>query len=227
MSLLYPESLALTLDALSAALFFQEKLKASEKREAAAWIAGRQGLPGSYAGMFAPTALDFEHGATLLTGERVKSGAGTAHILGQEACRVLRQLGPLPAPSAAALKRADAGITERLHASPEFALGRYCCGTCSVAAWRNAQSGGISGSEAFLRAGVATLSARRDGAGRWRGYPFHYTLLGLSEMQLPEALAELRYCAPVCERIANRKPAPDAAHALRRQELARRVLERC
>ncbi len=227
MSLLHPESLGLTLDALGSALFFGQRISAGAKREAAAWIAGRRGLPDSYAGMFAPTALDFQQGFTLFTGERIASRAGTAHILGEEASRTLRRLGQLPAVATAALGQAETNLQALLHDSRDYNKGRFCCGTCSCALWRNVASGALGGDTAFLRAGVASLSARRDGAGRWRGYPFHYALLSLSEMELPEALAELRYCAPVCERMAKRQPAEDQPYALRRYELARRVLARC
>lgn len=227
MGLVYPESLGQTLDALNSALFFGDKLSAGDKREAVLWLASRQGLPGSYAGMFAPTALDFKHGVRLFTGERISSKAGTAHILGEEACRALRLLGRLPAPAAAALDRADAGMRERMQASPDSAHGRYCCGTCSCSVWRNISSGGLGAEAAFLRAGLASLHARRDGAGKWRGYPFHYAALSLAGMDLPAALAELRYCAPVWERVLRRKPDPDSVYAKRQHELARRVLARC
>ena len=89
MSLVDPRSLAGTIDAVSDALFFGRRIPRDDAREVAQWLAGRQGLPGSYAGMFAPTRRDCARGIRLFTGERISSGAATAHILGEEACRVL------------------------------------------------------------------------------------------------------------------------------------------
>jgi hypothetical protein len=48
-------SLYSTLDSISESLFFQSLIPQSQRVAAARWIAARQGLPGSYAGMFAPT----------------------------------------------------------------------------------------------------------------------------------------------------------------------------
>ncbi|MFC1800260.1 hypothetical protein ACFL2Z_05080 [Candidatus Eisenbacteria bacterium] len=89
MDLLRTRSLARTLDAVNEALFFGKHIPRSESRRVAVWIASRQGLPKSYAGMFAPTPGDFANGIRLFTGERISSGAATGHILGEEACRAL------------------------------------------------------------------------------------------------------------------------------------------
>jgi hypothetical protein len=227
MNLVNEESLGATLDNIAQALFFAAPISKSDRAAAAGWIAARQGLPGSYAGMFAPLPLDFQAGVALFTGERVTSGAGTAHILGQEALRALHLLGPLSAKAAQALQRAEAGMAQRLGLSPDAPHGRYCCGTCSVAVWRNMLAGSFAPSEAFLAAGLAHLQSRRDGAGRWRGYPYHYALLALADLPQPQALAELRYSAPVLERLARRKPDAGSVYAQRRTALAQRILARC
>jgi hypothetical protein len=221
------DSLGATLDAINEALFFQKPISQRDKTAAANWIALRQGLPGAYAGMFAPMERDFQQGVTLFTGESVRSGAGTAHILGQEACRAMRSLGALSAKSAAALARADAGMAARLHASPDEKLGRYCCATCTCSVWRNMLSGGLAPSEQFIATGLKRLSLRRDGKGRWQGFPYYYALLSLAEMSLPLAQAELRYAAAGLERVVKRRVAADDVYALRRAELAKRALARC
>jgi hypothetical protein len=89
MGIVKPESLSAALDALNEALFYGRRLTNGEKEEAARWIASRQGLPGSYSGMIAPTERDFRDGAKMFTGEGIKTRAGCAHILGEEACRAL------------------------------------------------------------------------------------------------------------------------------------------
>ena len=89
MGLVKTSSLAATLDAVNEATFFDRLPAKAQRREAARWIAARQGLRGSYAGMFAPTEKDFTGGIRLFTGERIATGAGVGHILGEEACRAL------------------------------------------------------------------------------------------------------------------------------------------
>jgi len=89
MGMLHTQSLAETIDAVGEALFFGKTVPNAEARRVATWLAGRQGIQGCYASMFAPTPRDFAKGIRLFTGERITSGAATAHILGEEACRTL------------------------------------------------------------------------------------------------------------------------------------------
>jgi hypothetical protein len=65
----------------------------------------------------------------------------------------------------------------------------------------------------------------RDGEGQWRKFPFWYTVLALNEMDLPEALNELRYAGPRLELAAARTRA-STTYAARRHEIATRVLRR-
>ena len=58
MSQLNRDSLGLTLDSVAESLFFGNPMPEPRRIAAAKWIAGRQGLPGSYADMFAPTVQD-------------------------------------------------------------------------------------------------------------------------------------------------------------------------
>jgi len=92
MKYIHQNSLAETIDSISEALFFGRDISRSEKEAAGKWLAARQGLPGSYANMFAPAKLDLQKGIRLFTGEQVYTRAGISHILGQETCRVLAKL---------------------------------------------------------------------------------------------------------------------------------------
>ena len=73
MKLVNPKSLAATIDTLNEAFFFGRKLSRSQRIEAAAWIASRQGEQGSYWGLPAPTKTDFD-GIRLFTGEKINAG---------------------------------------------------------------------------------------------------------------------------------------------------------
>ncbi|NPV48563.1 MAG: hypothetical protein HPY69_16610 [Armatimonadetes bacterium] len=225
MGLVHPKSLAATVDAVNEVLFFSWPLRVAEKTQAARWIASRQGLPGSYAGMPAPTELDFATGLRVFTGERMRSGGGLAHVLGEEACRALRALGPSSVATREALERAEAGMALRLQRDRYATTGRYCCYTCSVALWRNLAGGGLGGGEELLAAGLRHLRDFRDGKGRWRGFPFWYTVLSLSEMSVAAAADELEYATRVLQRPLRGTREGDQ-YATRRRVLAQRVLGR-
>lgn len=183
--------------------------------------------------MFAPTEADFEKGVTLFTGETVRTRAGMAHILGEEACRALILLRAPGSDVRGALKRAAAGMTAILHEAAksvrwESAPGRYCCGICTVALWRHLAAGGLKDArpERWLAAGMRTLKMRRDGKGGWQGFPFWYAILALREIGLPSAAQELRYASPVCERYLG-TPANARVIRQRRRLLAEKTLEGC
>ena len=174
-------------------------------------------------------------GRKVFTGERISTRAGSAHVLGEEACRALVLLGARDREVQAALARATEGMMERLAKSRrrEKEAGRtwrgeYCCAKCSCELWRHMLAGGLSDAdpEAWLAAGVKDLCGHRTGGGRWRRFPFHYTLLALSEMAVPGTVREMRYAAPVCERMVRGRAGGGDRFEERRRLLAERVLAR-
>jgi hypothetical protein len=224
--LIHSASLSQTVDALNAAVFERRPLPATERKRVARWIASRQGLPGAYGETFAGFAAERDKGIVVFTGERITS-ASARHILGEEACRALRLLGVRDRVVSAALDRACDGLLrclERAALDPRRTNpGVFCCGKCSVGLWRNLLSGSLNRREERLRRGAGHLRSMRDGNGQWRRFPFWYTVLALSEMDAPEALAELRSAAPVLERAV--RSTPRGTYARRRRELAVRALE--
>ncbi len=218
------DSLSLTLDTVNEAFFSQQPLTQLQKEQVAEWIASRQGKPGSYANMFAPTKFDFNEGARLFTGERVQSRAATSHILGEEACRALILLNVSTAGVRNALDRASLGMLSRL--GPPSLAGMFCCGKCTAALLRHLAVGGLEDSQRRLTAGLNGLKTRRDDEGRWKTFPFYYTLLVLSEINSPLAVEEMRYASKVCERSLRRSSKDDGI-TKRRRVLAERVLAKC
>jgi len=196
-------SLAALADRVEQRRYFGLRITARELLAAERKIASRQGLPGSYAGMFAPTRQDFRHGIRVFTGEVVRSGAATSHILGEECCRLLLKLGVKDRQVSAALARAEAGMQERLDSCERIHarhVGFYCCGICTVSLWRHLAAGGLDSAVPRFRDGLRVLADCRSDNGRWIRFPFFYTLLALSEMDPPEARRELRWAAPAAER---------------------------
>ncbi len=222
MPILNPDSMADTLDAASDALFWGRKIARSDRDALARWLVSRQGLPGSYAGTFLPPEDYRGRRLALFTGE-LRGGAGpTRLILGNEACRVLTLIDPPTKSARDALSRARDAMFARLHPK-DHAHGTYCCTRCTPAVWRNFAAWRGDGAEAFLAAGVRSLTSMRLGNGKWRAYQPNYTLLALTEMQIPEALEELRYAAPACERSLARTT-KGGPYEDRRREIWRRVL---
>jgi hypothetical protein len=196
-------SLATLVDNIEQKRYFGQRIPAREILAAAREIAPRQGLPGSYAGMFAPTKPDFRRGIRVFTGEAVRSGAATAHILGEECCRLLLKLNVKDRLVSAALARAEAGMQERLNSAERLHarnVGFYCCGICTVSLWRHLAAGGLDSPAPRFRDGLRVLAGCRSDNGRWNRFPFFYTLLALTEMDVPEAGEELRWAAPAAER---------------------------
>ena len=219
-------SLSRTLDAVNALAFERRKPALAERARIAKWIATRQGQTGAYADTFAGFPAELKQGIVLFTGERITS-ASARHILGEEASRAVRWLGVPDSTVRLALARADAGLMNclaRAAESPRNNPGQYCCGKCTVGLWRNLLSGGLDRQEERLRKGVSgVLRTQRAGEGKWRVFPFWYTVLALSEMEFPEARRELQYAAPLLERTVKRLPG-SSIHAKRRHELAGRAL---
>jgi hypothetical protein len=158
-------------DAINAAHFDGRELEATERSQAARWIAARQGLSGSYGGTFAGFPSERSKGIVLFTGERIAS-ASARHVLGEEASRALRLLRVRDRGVTRALDAADEGLMRCLARAAEDPRkrnpGLYCCGKCSVGLWRNLLSGGLSRREERLRRGALHLRSVRDGENGWR-----------------------------------------------------------
>jgi len=238
MDLVNPDSLTATVDAVNEAFFMHTPLTASARRSAAATIAARQGGPGAYGRMFAPIGVELAHGFRLFTGEKVPGGRGGLHILGEEACRALVLLGPSSKPVRDSLDRASAAIMEYAASAKPVAIiapvpgprnlpGMYCCMKCSVSVWRHLSVRTESAAERFIAAGLKALHAHRTGDGRWMAWPFHYTLLALSEIDLPAARAELRYAAGQCEAELAGRASRANIYSQRRRLLMERILAKC
>jgi hypothetical protein len=236
MSMIQPRSLAATVDAVNDKMFFDRRLAAPERRRLAGWIASRCDQPRSYEQMPAPTEHDLANGVYLFTGEKTATRVGTAHQLGQEACRTLILLDVKDAAVKRALANASASMAARLRywRRRERGAGRrwsgeYCCGKCSISMWRRLAVGPMADIdvERWLAAAVRSIKASRSPNGRWRRFPLWYTLLALSEMDTTAAVQEMRYVAPICQRLLRRGPRTGDRFDARRRAVAERVLAMC
>lgn len=219
-------SLAKTVDHVHESLFFKVPIPTNEKERVANWLVSRLGQRGSYGGLIAPTETDFSSPAVLFTGEKLKSGASTAHILGEEAMQALKLLKTNQPEVLSAIEKSKLvmeGILKREEQKMGHKAGMFCCGTCSVAYWRSLTTGCLDHAEERLSIGLKTLKSLRDGKGKWRRFPYYYTLLALSSINLPDAREELLYTSKTMEK-ALRKTSMNDLYKSRRNQLIEQIL---
>jgi hypothetical protein len=220
-----PTTLAAAVDSLSHAQFYRRELSRAEQDAAAQYIVSRLGLERAYHGSFALTPAERVAGIRVFTGELMRH-ASARHIIAEECCRVLRKLKEPTAEVASALATASTNMAE--HILPKVDArnhpGVYCCRNCTVGFWRNITAGGFNEPERRLDDGVQFLRKHRDGMGGWRSFPFHYTLLALSEVESPTAKAEIEYAADAIRAKLSRAPI-GGVYAQRKHDVMRRALE--
>lgn len=204
MSLLNRTSLMLTLDYVNEAQLYGRDISPDEQQTIVRWITSRQGAGPSYRGLYSPTNTDHDYGIQLFTGEDLRSNVSAMHYLGQEAARLICLFAADDTQVNSAYERA----VEWMRNHPTFAQsGTHCCGRCTSAYWRHFWVGSFENKEAALVNGLKALSNQRDGKGKWRRFPYYYTLLVLSDIDLEPACQELRYTLPVLERyLKGEKP---------------------
>ncbi len=192
---LVPESLQETLWRLEEVRQGYRSSSDASVKEALEWVLSRQGLKGAYRGLFAPSEQDYSQGVRLLTGEFVGRYGGAKHILGEEALRttIVWNLRSSPA-VAKALKGFDQ-ILENGRS------GYYCCHKCTIAFLRTLTVVKPEDWDKILENGVEKIKKARTSNGRWQGFPFYYTLLTLSEIDMSSVKGELRHARKAAERL--------------------------
>ncbi|MDA0708903.1 MAG: hypothetical protein O3B73_01675 [bacterium] len=182
-------------------------------------------MPGSYRGLYAPAKKDTIGPVRFFTGEPIKSRASIAHILSEDAIRMLTVLIYKDADVRSIYERSVSTLMGLMNESEDagYNPGIFCCGNCTSAYWRNLLVLKRPDLDRRLERGLAHLKAQRLGNGRWRKYPFFQTVLVLTEMG-ERARPELAYTRPVLERILKRKASGDVKFLRRRSKLAERVL---
>jgi hypothetical protein len=212
--ILVPQSLQETLWRLEEVRQGFRTKSAAQVKEALEWIASRQGLKDSYCSLFSPTPQDLSQGVRLPTGEQIKTKAAAMHILGEEALRTLIVWNLQPSASVAeALKGIDL-IIER-----GGKTGSYCCYNCTIAFLRTLAVTGTDRADEILQKGLNTIRKARTADGRWRGYPFYYTLLFLSEINAPSVQEERKHAMKPAQQLLKRYRGNDRTSLFRRLAL--------
>jgi hypothetical protein len=198
--LLDTTSLVNTIDNINEKFLYGEQIPQQEALETARWITSLQHRKGSYRGMPAPTAYDFDHGIRVFTGEKL-AYASARHILGEEASRAAWLLGGHDPEVRDAYHR----TTSWMQDNPSFQhTGTFCCGKCSLAFWRHYWVSDYRNKQDYLLKGMQWMKEKRLGNGKWRTLPFYYAIYTLLDLNLESARAELAYARPAMERFLRR-----------------------
>jgi len=198
-----PSSLAKTLWNLEEARLNGAKKSDPHLKQALGWISNRQGKPGSYREcLFAPTSKDLTELLAVPTHDCKLGKGGIMHVLGEEAVRALALW---KHKSGWDHQAAITNVRDRFGLGPERSKrdpGLFCCAVCSVSRWRALAAAKPDGWEAIIADGLKHLAKNPlTSEGRWKRFPFYYTLLGLSEIPLPEVEAERKRILPAAERV--------------------------
>jgi len=195
-SLLIQESLQETVYRQEETRLGFRKNSAEETQTALNWILGRQGLKYSYRGLFAPTENDMTEGLQTLTGERFSGRpALSRHILGEEALRTVVLWNRSSDPAAVKALR---GYEKIVNLSVD---GTFCCYNCTIAFLRTLTVAKVGNWPETLDKGIDKIRKTRISNGRWHGFPFFYTLLALSEMDVPSAKDELQHASNAAKKL--------------------------
>ncbi len=222
-------SLYKTVDNVSEALLFGIRIDSNETLEIADFILNQQGKPLAYADTFAPTETDLENDLILFTGERITTGAGKCHMIGEEACRILRKLNIHNEKTDSALNRADYGLKKQIDKelkNPRYEYGMYCCKSCSCALWLNLASGGLNNDFKMLKSGLDYLKKHRDSKGNWKGFPSNYVLYVLNEIDFELAKCELKYAGQSIERKYKKCRLDETKYDIRRNYIYEQILNK-
>jgi len=216
---IYGGSLSGTIDAASDALQHGVDVPPEQREALVRWLVERQVLSGRNAGAFAPTADDLAGGVRLYTGEPLRTKLAAWNVLTAEAARLLILLGGSIEPAAETVERAAKWLAVSCFGARGCVIGE--CAHSFVAHLRFLNA--AHSDPAVVVRGVNALRSERDGAGRWRRFPFYYTLLTLTEIQAEPARSELRYAIEACERVRGRS-GRNETFVVRRRRLVERVI---
>jgi hypothetical protein len=227
MKLLNNESLGDTINRIYHAELFGQNISSKDKKELTEWMLDRAGQKGSYSGLSAPTLSDFKQGATLFTGEKLTTGASTAHILGEDALSIMHRWNITDTSLQSAFSKLEfqwrekMNENEKLQGSP---MGMFCCGKCSLAYWRGLIAGTMEKGEERLSKGLEILHSLRDGKGRWRRFPYYNTLWVLGQLPIPSAKKELQYAKAGMESFLKRSLSSQDPVDLRKRKILEALL---
>ena len=192
-----------------------------EKVDLANWILAHQNRYRGF--IFYPSQSDRESGIRLFSGEKPKAKFLVDNVVELETLRILALLQP-DAPEVLQV------LQDANHRLFQLCFANGCivgeCAHASIAFLRYLIAHATNPSAPKFRRTLDILKQKRSGDGKWRGFPFFFTLLWLTE--LPDNLAEdeLSYTFGYCDQLfATLRLTRDGTDLLRKK-IVQRVLTR-
>ncbi len=213
-------NLRLTLDSLDDALFHHLPLTDAERAAFTLSIISKQIPSGPCTGLFNHGTAGREVTPRLFTGERLYTLLAAHHTLLIDSARLLTLLGVKTGAVARAIELANQKMEARCYAG-FCAVGE--CRHLTIAFMRCLIASAPPGGGHRLNSFFNRLVAHRDGQGKWGSFPFYYTLLMLSESELPQAAEERLYAAPACAALLQRAWKDDPTSRRRKTILERTI----
>ncbi len=184
----------------------------------AAWILSQQNRHRGF--IFYPTHDELAAGIRLLSGEKPRTRLLTANAVELETLRLLALIQP------------EADRVQQLFLEADARLAGLCfadvcttgeCAHASIAVLRYRAARAVTGALFSFSHALDALRQDRSGDGKWRRFPFFFTLLWLVELPAELAREELAYACGLCAQLTSRpRPAGEPASAVR-QMILRKV----
>ena len=215
------EKLTHAVSCLQDSLLFNQPLPKSEQEQVLQTIRSSFNPDKPYLG-FVPEKFEKKQGLQIPGGEKMHTMFGAFNVLGLEAARLLRIFG-----QDETLENILPEIEKRIKASCfSSACTKGECAHATIALWRYQAAGGLSENLNILDQQLQNLQTRRQTFGYWKGFPFYYTLLTLTELQNPLAEAELKAVEEACSRRLKRNQKKEEATAKQRLFVLEKALEK-
>ena len=218
----YPANLTTIMENVGETFLHQQPINKIQSQEINSLLVSRQVNFGKNSAFFLPFASEKDRPPRLFTGETLRTDFAFRHIQLIEATRLLILLGE----EREVVQHSISLAKQRMAAS---CYSTFCakgeCKAITIAYMRYMNCLAHQDIEPRLLHFLASLSSFRDGRGRWRGFPYYYTLLMLTELDESLAAQEINYAAPACEKLLKRARGSDQ-FSQRRQLILRNVLSR-
>lgn len=148
----------------------------------------------------------------LITGEKLSTKLAVDNIAVVQKARLLAQLDSPSEEEIAKRNGLELWLNQQCFSS---FCGSGECRHASMAYVRYLAALGDDANNSQANQFVQELAAYRDGKGRWKGFPFYYTLLALKELGTHKAKKEREYALPARERALKRISNDDEFYEIR------------
>lgn len=216
----HPTSLSEAIDTVSEALFLERPISDELRIDTITLLINRQIHTGTNNGFFLPLSSEPDLPYRLFSGEQLHTKLARRHIQLIEATRLLSLLTQGGHSAARSIKLAESRMDTMCYS-------KFCasgeCKAISVAYLRYLASSAPKSAVDRLSFFLASLASHRDGKGAWRGFPYFYTLLTLSEMDRSMSNNELQYALGSFEKRLARSHSAEP-FTRRRQLILNRIL---